>query len=74
MISSSNNIGELLFPKIRKQQNINTIESDADYRAIRRGYGKNLISLVKFERSKKIKYKNEYFSIAKIKRIMKNNY
>ncbi|MEN9626482.1 MAG: hypothetical protein RL557_810 [archaeon] len=57
---------------IRNQKTIDAIESDADYRAIKRGYGKELIALIRFEQVKKIKYKNKYFSVAEVKRIMKN--
>lgn len=61
------------FPRIRKQEVINKIEIDADYRAIKRGYGQELISLTRFEMSKKIKNKNKYLTISEIKDLIKKN-
>ena len=58
------------FPKIRKKEVINKIEKDADYRAIKQGYGQELISLLNFEKSKGIRLQNDYLSVPEIKKLI----
>ena len=58
------------FPKIRKKEVINKLEKNADYRAIKQGYGQELISLVNFEKSKGIRLQNDYLSVPEIKKLI----
>lgn len=59
------------FPNIIRQESLDKLERDADFRAVKRGYGKELIGLCKFEKSTAVSHKNKYLSISEIQEAMK---
>lgn len=58
------------FPKIINQESLDKLERDADCRAVKRGYGKELIALCKFEGSIGFNPTNKYLTISEIKKLM----